>query len=62
MATSDLVVHLEVRRRWWLVYYLSGVTWCATTFHMEPNWSRVLCWVMRGIKVVVRDGNGRRIA
>ena len=60
MASPQFVT-LYAKKRWWLTYYISGVAWFAKTFRLEPNWSRVMWWVMKGMQIIVCDSNGRRI-
>jgi hypothetical protein len=49
MATlNDLVV--EVRRAWWLDFYLHGVLFVAVVMDCEPDMEKVMNTVLRGTR------------
>lgn len=43
-------LHVRIRVRWWLRYYLSAVCLACILTGMEPNQERVGWWVRRGVR------------
>ncbi|QXF03600.1 MULTISPECIES: hypothetical protein [Xanthomonas] len=46
-----MTLHVRIRVRWWLRYYLYAVCLACMLTGMEPNQERVGWWVRRGVRI-----------
>lgn len=47
MAGNEIIVYIRVR--WWLTWYLHGVSLMSRLTGLPPNWGRVDKWIDRAI-------------
>lgn len=60
MATIPVAL-IEFRPLWWLKLYLRSLVIFCLTMRMEPDWAKVLAFVLRGSKIRVNGGRWKRL-